>query len=136
MASRLAKTFNGKFAEKLSKTLTTKPVLGPTVAVRETIDEKTATPPPPPSPQSTAMIAVSEEKPRYDVQRSKTPNKLFRNYASSTFVPHTELDLAKKNLEVQHLQPAMLPEFFTPNNDINSAIYPQTSMQAKIPSFR
>lgn len=134
MASRLAKPFNGKFVEKLSKTLTTKPVPGTTVAVRETIDEKTATPsPPPPLSPSTAMIPITTEKPRYDVQGSK---KLVRNYASSTFVPHTELDLAKKNLEVQHLQPAMLPEFFTPNNDINSTIYPQPSMRAKIPSFR
>lgn len=37
--------------------------------------------------------------------------------------PETETEMAKKNVELQHLQPSMLPEFFKPNVDFDSATY-------------
>lgn len=41
----------------------------------------------------------------------------------------SETEIAKKNIEIRHLQPSMLPEFFTPKIDFNSATFAANQSQ-------
>ncbi|XP_022906518.2 uncharacterized protein [Onthophagus taurus] len=124
MALRIANKINRQFVKNVRRSLSTKrdiTDLDLTSRNNDDISGETSHSNSPISPSNPVQYQVCQPR------ANRSGPSLVVNFASQRNAVKNETEVAKNAMAMQHLQPALLPEYYKPPVEINSSIYQDTT---------